>query len=352
MPAVPRCLLVRASLALLLAAAGAAQAEPAYRAHEVLAPEGGPPLRPYAINNTGSVAGNTEDPDNYLLKDSFTLRPRGPYVSFQPFGATYSQAYGINDLGDIVGYAMQPTNDMAYLKPAGQPAIALFPADGSVIGSYAWGVNASRQVVGNFVTADNHHHAFSWKDGVVTQLPSLGGKFDYAGAVNASGVIAGGSRRLSRRAHNHAVKWVNGALVDLGGLGYTDVGGDGTYAINDAGWVAGYCSVANFQIHGCLWHDGVIDDLPPLVAGSWGEVRAINNHKVAVGRAGDPNSLDHAVIWKNGVVSDLNQQVALPAGVVLEVAQSINDKGRILAQGYDRLQDRERHFVLVPVATP
>jgi len=350
MPAMTRSITVRASLALLLAVAGAAHAAAAYRAREVLGPAGAPPVWPYAMNNTGSVAGHADDPNNAPLRDSFILKARGAYTQFQPFGATYSVAYGINDLGDTVGYAMNSPQDMAFLKPAGKAAIALFPSDGPALGSYAWAVNASGVVAGSFVTADDRQHAFSWKAGVVTELPSLGGRFTYAGAINASGVIAGGSNRV-RQAGTHAVKWVNGVPTDLGGLGYTDVAGDGAHAINDAGWVAGYCAVANFQTHGCVWHDGVIDELPPLVAGSWSDVYAINNSNVAVGRAGYPSSTGHAVIWTNGVISDLNKQVKLPTGVTLEMAQSINDKGQILAYGFDTVQRRVRHFVLIPVAT-
>ncbi len=347
MPAMTRSTPVRTCLALLLAVAGAAHAAAVYRAREVLGPAGGPPVSPAAINNAGSIAGSTDDDSNNA--NSFILKAHGAYTWFRPLGATYSKTYGINDLGDAVGYAMNSPRDMAFLKPAGKPAIALFPSDGTATGSYAWGVNASGVVTGSFLTADGHQHAFSWKEGVVTELPSLGGKFTYAGAINASGVIAGGSRRI-RYPSTHAVKWVNGVLIDLGGLGYTDLGGDGALAINDAGWVAGFCTVANLQVHGCVWHDGVIDELPPLVADSWSEVSAINNSNVAVGRAGHPSSTGHAVIWTSGVISDLNKLVKLPTGVTLEAAQSINDKGQILAYGFDTVQRRVRHFVLNPVA--
>lgn len=349
MSAMTRSIAVRASLALLLAIAGAAHAAAAYRAREVLGPVGSPPVWPYAMNNTGSVAGHTDDPNNAFLNDSFILNARRGYAQFQPFGAAYSRTYGINDLGDTVGYAMNSPGDMAFYKPAGKAAIALFPAD-DTIGSYAWDVNTSGVVTGSFVTADYRQHAFRWEAGVLTELPALGGRFTYAAAINAAGVIAGGSNRV-RKSGKHAVKWVNGVLIDLGGLGYTDAYGDGALAINDAGWVAGYCSVANFLTHGCVWHDGVIDELPPLVAGSWSEALDINNSNVAVGRAGYPSSTDRAVIWTNGVISDLNEQVKLPTGVTLGTAQSINDKGQILAYGFDTVQGRVRHFVLIPVAT-
>lgn len=341
---------VRTSLALLLAAAaGAAHAEVVYHAREVIGPDG-TFLFPTAMNNAGSVAGWTGDDAQTALHGSFTLKARGAYASFQPFGARSSEIYGINDLGDTVGYAMSAPRDMAYFKPAGKEPIALFAPDGKAMASYADVVNNSGVVAGMYITADDRRHAFAWKAGALTKLPSLGGRTTYVSAINASGEIAGGSK--ADTGNNHAVKWVNGVLIDLGGLGYTHNFGDHAYAINDAGWVAGYCSVANFQISGCIWHDGVIDELPPLVAGSWSEVRAINNSNVAVGRAGYPNSGGHAVIWTNGVISDLNKQVNLPASMTLEVAHAINNKGRILAYGFDTALLRQRHFVLSPITTP
>lgn len=341
---------VRAGLALLLAWSAVAHAAPAYRAHEVLGPADGPPVTPTAMNNKGRVAGYVNDPADWRLRKSFTLKASGAYKEFEAFDSDNTTTDGMNDLGDTVGYAMHSPGDMAFFKPAGQPAIALFPTDGEVA-SYAWAVNASGMVVGNFVKADDRQYAFSWKDGVVTELPSLGGRRSYAGSVNASGVIAGGSLRKARWGeivHFHAVKWVDGVLIELPGLGYTDVTGDGAHAVNDAGWVAGYCAAANFQSHGCIWHDGVVDDLPPLVEGSWGLIRSINNSNVAVGRAGYPATTGHAVIWKNGVISDLNQQAQLPVGLSLETALTINDKGQILAYGYDSMEQRTRYFVLVP----
>lgn len=204
-------------------------------------------------------------------------------------------------------------------------------------------------MTGDVVMTNGHRHAFVWKAGVATRLPSLGGKVTFANAINASGVVAGASVRNGR---SHAIKWVKGVRIDLGGLGYTDQTGDWAAAINDAGWVAGFCAVANYESSGCVWHDGVIDELPPLVPGSSSQALDINNSNVVVGFASIPFSLGAALIWKNGVISDLNTLVKLPAGFTLEAAQSINDKGQILAYGVDPVQQRVRHFVLVPLTTP
>jgi len=95
-------------------------------------------------------------------------------------------------------------------------------------------VNDSGVVVGSVGT-----HAVTWKDGVRTQLPGLGGSFDSAFDINAAGVIVGQSA-YNDAGHTHAVMWRDGVLTMLdtvidtqptqGYLGYA-------IAINDAGQI-------------------------------------------------------------------------------------------------------------------
>jgi probable HAF family extracellular repeat protein len=203
-------------------------------------------------------------------------------------------------------------------------------------------------VVGTYYSPDYVAHAFAWSAGVLTKLPSLGGKRTVAVAVNDAGVIIGVSH-LPRTQGGHAVKWVDGVLVDLGGLGYTNYYGDATYAINTAGWIAGSCATEGNNPRGCIWHDGVIDELSTL-DGPWSVAYGINDHNVVVGRSAYPNTAGHAVIWKKGVIADLNELVVLPDDVVLQQANAINAKGQILVYGYGG--GRERWFVLAPVGTP
>ncbi|BBL58575.1 hypothetical protein [Methylomonas koyamae] len=92
--------------------------------------------------------------------------------------------------------------------------------------SYARGINAIGQVVGDVYPAGNGaNHAFLYSNGAMQDLGTLGGTYSYATGINASGQVTGYSA-------GHAFLYSNGAMQDLGTLG-------GTYSyaagINDSG---------------------------------------------------------------------------------------------------------------------
>ena len=337
-----------AGCALLLAAAFTAHAAPAYVAHEVLGPDGLQGLVPQAMNGAGTVCGQTTMSSP---AESFILKAGGGYTTYEAIGPDFSVAMALNDHGDTAGYGFTDHDSEAYVKPHGKDPIVLFKPGFGNTNSYAFGMNLGGTVVGRYDTPDNVTHAFSWTKGQVTTLPGLGGKWTWATAVNNAGVAVG-ITHLPRTQGSHAVKWENGVMTDLGGLGYTNYYGDVPYDINDAGTAVGYCSIVAATSIPCVWHDGQVDTLPTLVDGLWAIAYAINNHDTVVGRAAYYDGVqhaEHAVIWKKGAISDLNDLVALPPGFTLNWAIDINDKGQVLAYGYDG--NLARYFVLAPVAT-
>jgi probable HAF family extracellular repeat protein len=331
------------ALAALVAAFGA-HAAPAYRAHEIVGPDN-LPLWPQTLNDAGATAGNVEYNNFPQHEDSYIRGPHGAWQQFDAaFGGVQSSALSLNLHGDVAGQALGPTAWLAYYKPKGKPPIDLFAGRDRVLQSIATGVNASGVVVGRFTTVNNVDHAFSWHRGHFTELGTLGGNSAAAYAINDAGVIVGTSVIAPHYKSTHAFKWENGVMTDMGGLGFTEDGGDVPVSVNNAGWAAGRCRVAFAGIHGCVWHDGLVDDVGTL-DGTWSEAHSINDSNVVVGSAGFPRSTGHAFVWKDGVMTDLNDLVALH-GVLLIDAVAINAAGQILVRGYDT---QYRHYVLDPI---
>ena len=117
-------------------------------------------------------------------------------------GGGSSEAHGLNNLGQVVGWAHNPDNyQRAFLKTPGQDDMQDLGALG---GDYSWayGINDAGQVVGWAEDTTSHLKAFLWEKGVMynlnhltVNLPSNGewpGIFlGTATAINNRGCIAG-----------------------------------------------------------------------------------------------------------------------------------------------------------------
>ena len=100
-------------------------------------------------------------------------------------------ATGVNDQGDVVGGSRLPNNQIhAFLIPHGGTMKDLGVLPGGV-SSQATGINNQGQIVGFATTAAGPNHGFTWKNGVMTDLGTLGGTFSQANGVNKNGKVAG-----------------------------------------------------------------------------------------------------------------------------------------------------------------
>jgi probable HAF family extracellular repeat protein len=326
---VPRRTSFSAIIGTLLVLAALTSASPAQSAqgcaadHYRLTPL---PFRPARINNSGVIAGNTEDHQAATWTEK-----SGLHEIKLPEGFTAAEATGINAAGDVIGFATKgdskPSNafrvheKFVLLSPeksqaqaiddsgdvAGKIADRLFLWQGSktisfgdCCGGIIRGINNRGQIVGELNNKDGRYDAFTWD-------PEHGTKLI---------------------APTHAV--MSTAL-----------------AINHAGHVIVQAFTPN-AIY--LRQEGRFTPVQ-LSSEVANQPLALNDCDVIVGEFGAASDFYHAFIWdrKQGF-RDLNQLLHAD-GWILESALDINNRGEIVGVG-DHGNQSAVGFLLVPETSP
>jgi probable HAF family extracellular repeat protein len=218
--------------------------------------------------------------------------------ALQTLGGNNGQASGINNHGQIAGFAENgmvdstcpsgTTNNRidlgAFWENGNSKPHALLPV-GSDVDSIAYGINAQGQAVGYSGTCTTAVHAVLWEKGTAVPLPDLGSEdFVLAWGLNDQGQIVG-EVESSDNTTQYAVLWQN------------------RHEITNLGTLPG--------------------DFGSLASG-------INNKGQVVGSTWDSNfDWSHAFIWHNGVMTDLNTLLPASSNLYATMANKINDRGQI-----------------------
>ena len=131
---------------------------------------GGTSSYAYSINNLGQVVG--EASTSATTQHAF-LYSGGSLTDLGSFGQQNSYATGINDKGQIVGYVISvvrgtTTYQHGFLYSNGTSQILGSLPGGSY--STALGINNSGQIVGYADIGNDHHEAFLYSGGSMTNL--------------------------------------------------------------------------------------------------------------------------------------------------------------------------------------
>jgi probable HAF family extracellular repeat protein len=300
-------------------------------------------------------------------------------------GQDFSAAIGINNSGEVIGYA----SNLLYGLPFGYPYYYFLYRDGklSALSSpgepqvAALGIALDdgkdpRQgnegktkliLTGDADFGQNQFDAFLYEDHFLRDLGLLpGGHTSMGIAVNASGEVVGTADNADYEELPFLYK--NGNMVILG----TGVGSPS--GINDQGDVTGTASSGGNVSYAFLYHDGKMMDLGTLPGAVMSSGAAINNAMQITGQSSSADYLfSHAFLWSkgkmidlgvlpNGTVSDglginawgdvvgtadsqaflyshgqmhnLNDMIPSNSGWSLRGARSINDRGDIVGTGY------------------
>ncbi|MFZ0035712.1 MAG: NlpC/P60 family protein [Sedimentisphaerales bacterium] len=316
-------------------------------------------------------------------------------------GGTYSEAYGINNCGQVVGAADSSGYQHAFLWQSGSGMKDLGTLGGTE--SCALGINTSGQVVGfATISGDTSYHPFLYNgSGSMQDLGTLNGSSDdFACGINNSGQIVGGPEvdmpNWSISGTGHAFLYTGtGPMQDLGSLeGYP---WSSAHSINDSGQIVGLAPY--YEYHAFLYSGGTMQYLGKLldVPGTGSNAKAINNVGEIVGWSNADGGWAHAFKYTgsgpmqdlgtlggdsseacavnnsgqivgcstdgkdgnwhafistgSGPMQDLGGLIAPSSAWTLYVATAINDKGQIV--GYGTNPAGQTHaFLLTPETLP
>ena len=175
---------------------------------------------------------------------------------------------------------------------------------------------------------------FLWKNGRMTDIGNLGGTCAYPLALNNRSQVVG-TATLPGDLTYHAFLWpgADGKIRDLGTLGGSFANAN---AINEAGEVVGYAGDNRDQAVAFLWEKGVMSNLGFLEGDCASTAQSVNSKGQIVGyssTACDFSAVRSAVLWEDGSIVDLNTLVPQGSGIQVALAEAINDRGEIAANG-------------------
>lgn len=240
------------------------------------------------------------------------------------FGGTHGFAAGLNNRGQVVGWAELAAEDPTCNAP---------------------------QALG--------FHAALWDtrrgDLIQDLAPLPGDRASAATAVNDDGHVVGISGDCADAvggfSARHAVMWRDGHVREIG-----DFGGEAwntPMAINGSGVVVGFANAAGtpgatFDERAFVWAEqSGIRALRSLRGHTRAQALGVNDLGQIVGMSRATGQRGHAVVWSHGRVVDLNQVAPGYAGHMLS-ANDVNDDGIITGQAVTA-SGRTVAFVATPV---
>jgi len=217
--------------------------------------------------------------------------------------------------------------------------------------SNAYGVNDLTQVVGVSQIAGGFNHGFLWmKPHGMKDLGTLGGNFSSAQAINDASEIVGQAATSQSTADAFLRK--GSTMQDLGSLGGSSSQAN---AINfnpltqDFSQIAGWSLTAgNGPYHAVVWDSSLNIMYLGTLGGSASQANAVNDLRQIVGSSTITGDTDeHAFLWTSQRgMQDLNSFINHNSGWDLRGANSISNNGRIVGSGLH--QGQLHGFLLIP----
>ena len=331
--------LVLAALLATLPAVACAGTAPQYHLQPITI-EGASDVFVAAINNAGQAVGYYVDAD--YSNQAFLFD--GTQVVTLPLPADRTEAFatGINDQGQIVGYATAISDDgtqtTALLWDAAAPALYTVIGDDPSYQLNPADINNNGVVVG-LASQDGAFRAFTWSQagGLVDDgVPTHGADTQaYWSAINDAGAIVGGWNPIFANSHATSGQLGTPGFVPVA-AGVDDVASM-AHDIGEDGTVVGEMDLAhNGKSVPVIFSNGVASAVPGALLGlANGSALGINAAGTIVGRAQDFTTFSFkAFVSIEGESYDVLQNSDAAADYpYLLSAVSINDSGAIVGLG-------------------
>ncbi len=181
---------------------------------------------------------------------------------------------------------------------------------------------------------------FLWQNGLMRDLPTVGGNNGQASAINNSGQVAGYAE--NGVADSTCPQGVENFMIDLpvrwdkgmaSPLPTVEGDPDGVaYGINNRGQAVGYSGTCIQATHPVVWeNNNTVTQLQDL-GDPGGIAFAINSHNQIVGQAVNSDGTALAALWQNNTVTALG---GLLPGDAASFATSINNRGQVVGSSFD-----------------
>jgi probable HAF family extracellular repeat protein len=298
--------------------------------------------QPVAVNDAGTLVAHS-------VRKYQPLVNGGGKWKHLPIEGTWGWPVAVNAHDLIVGFDETGWNtgvavawkagqriELAGIPPTGQPA----------------GVADDGTVVGSVYGAFGESYGFTWKDGLLTRLPGLGGGDAYAYAVDPKAAFIGGQARTPDGS-SHAFLLDDAGIRDLGTLNH--VSGDSLVrAVNRLGHAAAmsmYDGSGNYAA--AYWTGRTLVDLGIHDGGVFSATTAINDADDVLAYGSD--GLGHVLFLyagRDGTLTPIEPLIANPEGWRFDMRQK-SDEIAVLANdgtiyGSAHFNGERRAFKLVP----
>jgi probable HAF family extracellular repeat protein len=242
-----------------------------------------------------------------------------------------SYALGINDHGDVVGYAFLATGSLrAFRYTDGGSVEFVAPLNGGTV-TFGYAISNTGEITG-YGDSNGKYVAFRQSAGMLAQpIDPFGGAYSAGCGINDAGQVSGNALTPDGLLHGFRAS-VDGSITEILALNGPS-GANYACGIDGSGMVTGQADTSTGAQHAFIYNSGNPMDLDSFGSASSNGLAIANGIVVGYYTLGDGQST-HAFKYETSTgTTDLNNLLAPGSGWVLTSGAGVNAKGVMAGQG-------------------